>query len=105
MARQIYSTRFIVLHGGSDASYTVPEGFVAVVRDVDTYSSSLIGFSQVFLQGSAGQAMWEWSSGVGQASYGSWRGRQVIFGLETFSIHVEGVACDATVSGYLLTAP
>lgn len=105
MARAVYSTRFIVLHGGSFGQYTVAAGFIAVVRDVDTYASSEFGESIVFLQGSSGQAMWQWQSGLGQESYGSWRGRQVIFGDESFNVTVEGVACDATVSGYLLTAP
>lgn len=102
----VYSTRFIEVKGGTTFyGYTVPLGFVAVIRDVDTYASSELAFAQVFLEGALGQALWWWQSGLGQDSYGSWRGRQVVMAGETFGLRINVSHADATCSGYLLTLP
>jgi hypothetical protein len=102
----IYSTRFIAVKGGTTLhTYTVPAGFVAVIRDVDTYASSEFSAAQVFLEGHLGQALWAWTAGLGQESYGSWRGRQVINAGETFGLRFNISEADGTCSGYLLTLP
>lgn len=102
----VYSTRFIAVKGGTTFyGYTVPPGNLAIVRDVDTYASSELAFSQVFFEGNEKQAIWFWESGLGAESYGSWRGRQVFNPGEQFGIRINVSHADATVSGYLLTLP
>lgn len=109
MARPVYSTRFIQAHGlTSTASYTVPAGFIAVVRDVDTWISTPIGLNALFLHGALGQAIWQTSATIGESQYGSWRGRQVFEPGELVEVEADVGALDAydvTVSGYLLTLP
>lgn len=107
MARPVYSIRFIEARGlDSTSSYTVPEGFVAVIRDLDAYCDATLGFADLFLHGAGGQAIaWHSWEATTQDQF-QWRGRQVILAGETFDVEADtgiGVAIDVTVSGYLLT--
>jgi hypothetical protein len=84
-------------------TYTVPEGQVAVVRDVDV---STIGGAIV---------NWKWGVGGVQALAGGqftiealgqfqpWRGRQVVLAGEFIYFESDG-ATDGAICGYLLTA-
>jgi len=105
----IYSTRFIEEHGlTGSASYTVPPGKVAVVRDLDSYIGTPTGLNSLFLHGAKGQALFWTSADIGQSQYASWRGMQVFYEGEIIEVAADvGIAdaYDVTVSGYLLTAP
>jgi hypothetical protein len=109
MARPVYSTRFIQQHGLSgSASFAVPSGYVAVVRDVDTFIGTPVGANTLYFHGALGQAIWFTEGTIGQSQYASWRGRQVFEPGETFDVQADvGVldAYDVTVSGYLLALP
>jgi hypothetical protein len=109
MATPVYSTRFLEAHGLTGTlSYTVPSGFTAIVRDVDSFIGTPVGVNALFLHGALGQAIWWTQATIGQSQYASWRGRQVF--QEGESIEVEADvgtfdAYDVTVSGYLLSNP
>jgi hypothetical protein len=106
MARPIYSTRFFQISGLTGTHpYTVPAGFVAVVRDLDAFADPTISGSDLFFQGVATQTIWWNNFPVDQRSYGSFRGRQVFNPGETWFVTVDGDPVDVTVSGYLLTTP
>lgn len=106
MAAPVYSTRFIGTSGTEAAtvSLVVPDGFVAIVRDID----SLIGgagitaqveiFSELPLLRSAGMA--------GADTFAQWRGRQILVAGEAVELQVTSTAAAfwaVAVSGYLLT--
>lgn len=75
-----------------------------MIRDLDAYYGGDLELINVYLIGAAGQTIWEWNPGVSEPSYGSWRGRQVLYGGETLTV-TTGDTVDVTVSGYLLTLP
>jgi hypothetical protein len=108
MAAPVYSTRFIQAHGLSGtAAYSVPNGYVAIVRDVDSFIGTPAGLNSLYLHGALGQAIWWTEATVGQSQYASWRGRQVYFEGEDIEVEADvGITdgYDVTVSGYLLTA-
>jgi hypothetical protein len=103
----VYSTRFISAVGlTGTSSYTVPNGFVAIIRDLDAYANP-IGVVSLYLHGASGEALWwnSWDALV--AAYASFRGRQVIFAGETFNVEADVTlldSVDVAVSGYLLSA-
>lgn len=103
----VYSVRFLQEHGlTSTATYTVPDGFVAILRDLDSYIGTPAGTNGLYLEGDAGQAIWWSEATIGQSQYASWRGRQVLNAGETFSVRADVGSLDAydvTVSGYLLS--
>lgn len=101
----VYSTHFISAVGlvGTRA-FTVPAGFVAVLRDLDVYNGGGFSATQVYLHGGLGQTIWFNNFAGPGAAYASWRGRQVLTAGFAFDITTNG-ACDATLSGYLLSAP
>lgn len=98
----IYSSRFL----GWSASmipppYTVPTGFVAVVRDLDVYSGggAMINWElyvDSFAKFAAGQFTVESIAQVAQ-----WRGRQVLYPGQILVFQSDGPT-DGLVSGYLL---
>lgn len=101
----VYSVRFCAIEGlDGSAAFTVPEGFVWVLRDLDAW---YVGFlsNTIHLTGSAGQAIWGNAfAGAEQPQYASWRGRQVLNTGESFGVN-SAQATDITVSGYQLTLP
>lgn len=109
MAQAVYSSRFIQQHGlTTSASFAVPSGFVAVVRDLDAFIGTPTGVNDLFMHGALGQAIFWDSAQIGISKYMSWRGRQVFEPGELISVEVNVGALDAfdvTVSGYLLTLP
>ena len=98
-----YSTRFIGAHVPLTATYTVPAGKVAVVRDVDLYYGGSISGASWFIRGNAGQSFAAGIFPATQSGWQSWRGRQVLYGGEDLVVVVEDTM-DVTVSGYLLDA-
>jgi hypothetical protein len=100
----VYSARFIAVQGlvGTE-TYTVPPGYVAVVRQVNLYNGGGISVTTAIWHGSVGQTLALWASSL-TASDAFFVGAQVFYAGETFDITTNG-AWDATVSGYLLTTP
>jgi hypothetical protein len=98
----IYSTRFCAAAGlNGSLAYTVPEGNVAVLRDVDVYAAGVDGgFFRVI--GSAGQTIDYWEfGGEDTAATHQWRGREVLSPGETLTFSTTS-PMDVTASGYLL---
>jgi hypothetical protein len=102
----VYSVRFLQARAYSGvATYLVPAGFVAVLRDLDAFQVAGLTVPQIYLVGAAGQTIW-WNSGsLVDSSYSSWRGRQVINEGETFAVNVATETASFAVSGYLLSLP
>lgn len=90
--------------GGTPITYVVPAGFVAVVRDMDAFIGSIIGNVGMVAKGSAAQVFWQETLVAPGNTWVQWRGRQVLFAGESFSMEADDVM-DLTASGYLLTAP
>lgn len=111
MASPVFSQRFFQarnLSGGSN--YTVPDGFRAVVRDIDVFDGSVTG-DNVFqaISDALGQTFAFWRSpltggSLNAGSWFGWRGRQVFFPDDTITFFADS-GLDVTVSGYLLTLP
>lgn len=103
----IYSVRLIQELGlTGSTSYVVPDGMVAIARDLDVYEGASLLPDVVYLQGALGQAIWFQVGNVEDGlTYGSWRGRQVFNAGESVTIRAASGTWDVTLSGYLLTAP
>lgn len=100
----VYSTRLLQAVGlTADLVYTVPPGFVAIVRDADLHNNDTFGAS-FFMQGALGQAIWLATRDITDTGYYSWRGRQVLEAGETLTAHIASGTWDVTISGYLLSA-
>jgi hypothetical protein len=101
----LYSVRFFGIQGlNGVASYTVPAGYRAVVRDLDVYCDNSGAGGTFFFKGPASQTIWHLSLAATATTDGQWRGRQVFNTGETFLVDAD-TNSDVTVSGYLLTAP
>lgn len=105
MAIPVYSIRFMAWAATETPTpYTVPAGYVAVVRDVDAVSGG--GAIINWLWGINGEC----KIGGGQFTvealnqFQQWRGRQVLNPGETIYVAADG-AIDGAVSGYLLVIP
>lgn len=104
----VYSTRFIAVHDSPIAYpnvYTVPAGFVAVVREMDVYFGPSLAARKIFAEGTASQIFWEDSVAAVEDGWRQWQGRQVFYASESFQLFCAGDVGDITVSGYLLAAP
>ena len=107
MSRPVYSTRFIAGFAPSVAgSYTVPAGFVAIVRDIDAWheaggsGSDYLYASVVSLGGAFFYETFAASQWI------SWRGRQVINPGEELVVQGNSTVNQSVmVSGYLLMLP
>lgn len=104
MARgNVYSVRFLGWSASSTPPpYTVPEGYVAIVRDVDVTSGggAMTNFALVI---NTVAVIWRGQftvESVGQSA--QWRGRQVLNPGDILDF-ASDVATDGAVSGYLLT--
>jgi hypothetical protein len=100
----VYSARFLQAHAVAAGSFTVPAGYVLVVRDADCFYPGGAGQSAQ-LEGPAGGifAYFPFSAAINGVLV-SWRGRQIFYAGETFTFAATA-AMDIMVSGYLLTAP
>lgn len=103
--RPIYSTRFLAWQASSLVpAYTVPAGYVAVVRDCDVYSGggSLIDF-ELSVNGVA--KFWAGQFTIESIpQWQGWRGRQVLFPGEELFFQSQ-YPTDGLCSGYLLLNP
>src|SRR5215475_13295339 len=101
MALSIYSTRFLAWAADeSPPAYTVPAGYVAIVRDADVWSGggAMINY-QLAVNGVA--KFWAGQFTIlSIAQVGQWRGRQVVMPGEFLVFSSDG-ATDGMVSGYL----
>jgi hypothetical protein len=107
MSRPVYSTRFTAEYAVSpSASYTVPSGFVAVVRDCDAWCQA--GSTDPWAAWGCttlGGAVWEEFS-AGSINFVGWRGRQVFYeGEVLYILGNSETPMFIILSGYLLTTP
>jgi hypothetical protein len=103
----LYSTLFGVLRGvetGSVTLYTVPAGYLMVLRDVDLLSNSA-GATQVFIQDGGGAGAWKAFSATAQFQSFQWQGRQVYPAGHELQVVLASGLWIGRFSGYLLTAP
>jgi hypothetical protein len=109
VSRAVYSTPFGFVPFATTPftfHYTVPDGFVAVLRDIDVYLSNTNSSQRGV--GFEGRSALFWAITLGGFASGSfqWRGRQVLDPGETIDcIAPAGVQGSGLVSGYLLTLP
>jgi hypothetical protein len=100
----VYSTVFIRLQGlvGS-ATFVVPDGYIAILRDADVYNGGGIESTSAYLiDFTSNGTITRWVSATElQAFDGSWRGRQVFNSGDSFGFNTTG-AWDVRLSGYLL---
>lgn len=113
MARPVYSTVFIREAGLTGrATYTVPAGVIAVVRDFDGYGNNIDPEAALFLVDDLTNGtffQWQQSlASIGSPTHFQWQGRQVFHPGDAFHCGVASsvsAAFDVRVSGYLLTTP
>lgn len=104
-SRPVYSTRFIAWSAtGTPPAYTVPVGYVAVVRDLDVTSGggSIINW-QLQIAGGAKFAVGQFTV-ESIAQLASWRGRVVLNAGDVLAFASDG-ATDGVCGGYLLLSP
>ena len=102
---RVYSTRLLVCHNLVEvATYTVPDGFIAVVRDIDSYASAGLLEIAVTVFGNLSQIIDWWVIDTGTSIIHQWRGRQVLYAGEQLQVLTTGPT-DITISGYELVAP
>jgi len=108
VAAAVYSKRFGIAHDlmiGAELTYTVPVGFVAVLRDIDAYSGILTGNTLLgYLAATPDVVFFQASWGINETGWRSWRGRQVFYAGDTFGLSSNQFV-DGAMSGYLLSAP
>lgn len=106
----VYSTLFLANNTDSgELNYIVPDGFVAVLRDVDVYNNSFVA-AELFLEDNeTGQTIWRVDNNavIPDSSLGSsqWKGRQVFNPGGGFVFVASSGTWDVRASGYLLSAP
>jgi len=108
LAASVYSTRFVnaQLTGTNTTYFTVPAGYVAVVRTMTAGWSAPAngqGIVQVLLNG-ANSYVWVAPIGASEIASALWNGRLVLPAGEIIRAANTGTATvRLTVSGYLLT--
>ena|ERR1700752_1890303 len=110
MAVPVYSPRFIgaSFSGFGSGTYTVPDGYLAVVRDVSAAMTNQLGQGggsfQVFIHGNC---IITWPMPPDFFGSFQWQGRQVVNAAETISYtaQVAGAQAAIAISGYLLKLP
>lgn len=109
MATPVYSTSFLRSHGGAGGIYTVPAGYLAVIRCITAVNTGpdLPEHGQVFL-GHSSCTIWSAvlspflpSSPGNSATINL---RVVVESTDTIQVN-NGPDVDVTVSGYLLSLP
>lgn len=103
----VYSTSFIRSHGGAGGSYTVPDGYLAVIRCVTGFSAADFSpeIGQVVLGHSSCTVWYNEFNPVSSGPYAFYRTddlRVVVEAGDTINV-TNGTDVDVTVSGYLLT--
>lgn len=115
MAPPVYSTRFIglIIPGIGHTGYTVPDGHLAIVRDISGHilssDTEVNDYVLAFIQDLDGNtpifAQWEMAAGASGPT--QWEGRVVVNTGETIrtDVNTPGTVWSVTVSGYLLVLP
>lgn len=106
MAQSVYSTRFILapaLEGLAD--YTVPDGFVAVIREVDASIGATVSAFEVSLVVPGPVTAWLVSQAGSDGASFQFTGRVVVLAGESFAVRTDGAALDVICCGYLLSLP
>lgn len=101
----VYSTRMLSAFGvSSDLLRGPPDGFVWVVKTVDTYYNQVVPGSVRF-KAFGGSTIWfNGFSGTAGPQYASWRGMYVLKPGEQFTV-TASEPTDVNVSGYQLALP
>lgn len=107
MASAVYSTRFCSNYAVSPAaSYTVPPGYRAIVRDITAWYAA--GSSPGYAYGEideVGGAFWYQTMGEGP-SWAQFSGRVVLNEMETLAVVMNSTEPGTIIAcGYLLTLP
>jgi hypothetical protein len=107
MASTVYSNRlFQALALMASASFTVPAGFKAVLRDVDVFVYGSTTGQAFSIVGPIGQIIWNLNiGGPSNGSWHQWSGRQVFGPGEQVFFEATAPGTDVTASGYLLQLP
>lgn len=101
----VYSTRLIAVHNqpaNTPILYTVPAGYLVVVRCVDAYAGVTVLGVNFYAKGSAAQVFWKDATSPTSDGWRQWRGREVLYEGEALALEADDVA-DLSASGYLLT--
>jgi hypothetical protein len=104
-SRPIYSTRFLAIAlGEEDGAYVVPDGYVAVVRDIDCWSEggAMINW-RVSIDGDPAFAGGQFTI-ESLDQFQTWRGRVVVSAGENIQTSTDGPR-GIVVGGYLLLNP
>jgi hypothetical protein len=103
----VYSTRLLQEHElGALTTYTVPDGFIAIVRDIDVFFTTLAA-GAVQVENPAGGIFAYFAAPVGNSICIPWRGRQVLEPGDEIGVvaSMDFGTADLMMSGYLLAAP
>lgn len=105
MPRPLYSSRLLAWSTDeSPAPFTVPTGYVAVVRDIDVWSGGG-ELTNVQVAVNAVAKFWAAQFTIESiAQVAQWRGRQVLLEGEDLVFSADGPT-DGLISGYLLLSP
>lgn len=104
MATPLYSYLFLAESGFTgEAAFEIPDGLVAVVRDIDVVAGISVG-GQVWAYDTAGHQFWAntFTEITGGKVWAGFRGRQVVPGPGYVYVSTD-FACDFRCSGYLLS--
>lgn len=104
-----YSTRLVaaVLDAALDDAYTVPAGFVAVIRDMELTNQGGTATAiaiDLEVPGPLTATIY-FNADVPAGSWLQWQGRVVMNAGDVLSISASAYPIGAVVSGYLLSAP
>lgn len=99
----VYSTQFLTSKSGASATYLVPSGYRAVIREITAFNGNLAipETAQIFFQGSG---IMIWNALLDGQSYVAEQLRTVLNPGDRF-LHGNGPDVDMVVSGYLLSLP
>ena len=106
MSRAVYSKVFFggnVTASGVTTMYTVPTGYIAVVRDIDVCRNDSGAQRSTFDAEDDAGGFIHWLTSTQYAVF-TWRGRQVFVAGSRFGVYQSGGDWTYRVSGYLLTA-
>lgn len=103
----LYSTQFAAVQGlvASSHTYTVPAGFIAIVRDIDAFADTSGTSTFLVARGPASNVFFYAEFLLATTSSKEWRGRQVLNTGETLVLQAGPAAVDVMASGYLLSMP
>lgn len=107
MSSPVYSTQLIGAAGlgNTNIGYTVPAGYVCVLRDVDAFCHPTGSASAFVIAGNLSAVIWYWENASGFVGSGQWRGRQVFRPGQIITFEAQIGTYDFSASGYLLSLP